>query len=108
MCCNRKPKISSIPTNPIIHSHPNIELTDKIITKPEFIDQISSDIDLDRLTEQYLERINEYRFQLGFSPLEFSDKLTNRALQRALELSRQNYIETSDRSNLMFNDEPIE
>ncbi|CAF4315830.1 unnamed protein product, partial [Adineta steineri] len=66
-----------------------------------------SDIDLDRFTKQYLETINEYRFQLGFPSLELSSELTNRALDRATQLSIQNYIENTTEFDLIHNSEPI-
>ncbi|CAF1511363.1 unnamed protein product [Adineta steineri] len=70
-------------------------------------DKIQSDIDLDRLTKQYLETINEYSFQLGFPSLELSLELTNRALDRATQLSIQNYTENTSQFDLIHNSEPI-
>jgi hypothetical protein len=89
--------------NQLIHSDLNIEN----ISTANQIYQPPSDIDLDGLTEEYLQTINEYRFHLGFSSLELSNELNNRALQRAAQLSIQNWIENTNRLDLMYNNEPI-
>lgn len=63
--------------------------------------------DLDRLTKEYLQTINEYRLQLGFSPLELSNALTDRALHRARMLSSQNHVENSNQFELIYDNQPI-
>lgn len=64
-------------------------------------------LDLDRLTKEYLQMINEYRFQLAFPPLELSNELTDRALQRARILSSQNHVENSNQFDLIYDNQPI-
>lgn len=68
---------------------------------------LSNTIDIDRLTKEYLQTINEYRFQLGFSSLELSNELTERALRRARDLSSQNHVENSHRFDLSYDNQPI-
>ncbi|CAF1311803.1 unnamed protein product [Adineta ricciae] len=94
ICCNRKARIFHPPTN--------TQFNHEITTNSHSPDKISNDIAV-----QYLAAINQYRFQLGFSALELSDELTNRALQRAMELSMRDQLETSDPSILIFHNEPI-
>ncbi|CAF1446705.1 unnamed protein product [Adineta steineri] len=117
ICCCRKPKPRPTTTTTITNNESSSSLKDKKVSKNQLIneimstsnfkDKIQSDIDLDRLTKQYLETINEYRFQLGFSSLELSSELTNRALDRATQLSVQNYIENTTQFDLIHNSEPI-
>ncbi|CAF4404585.1 unnamed protein product, partial [Adineta steineri] len=116
ICCCRKPKSRPIATT-IINNESSSSSKDKKVSNNQLIneimstsnvrDKIQSDIDLDRLTKQYLETINEYRFQLGFPSLELSSELTNRAVDRATQLSIQNYIENTTQFNLIHNNEPI-
>ncbi|CAF1231131.1 unnamed protein product [Adineta steineri] len=116
LCCCRKPK--SRPTETTIINNEssslpkdkkvsNNHLMNEIMSTSNVRDKIQSDIDLDRLTKQYLETINEYRSQLGFPSLEPSSELTNRALDRATHLSVQNYIENTTEFDLIHNSEPI-
>ncbi|CAF0754082.1 unnamed protein product [Rotaria sordida] len=91
----------------LIIPHTNIHVTDKIISTQNHLYEIQSDIDLNRLAKEYLETVNEYRFHLGFISLELSNELTNRALYRATQLSIQNHIENTNRSDLIHNNEPI-
>ncbi|CAF4003919.1 unnamed protein product [Adineta steineri] len=116
ICCCRKSKLRPTTTTIINNessSSPkdkkvsNNQLINEIMSTSNFKDEIQSDIDLDRLTKQYLETINEYRFQLGFPSLELSSELTNRALDRATQLSIQNYIENTTEFDLIHNSEPI-
>ncbi|CAF1011763.1 unnamed protein product [Adineta steineri] len=116
ICCFRKPKPRPTTTTIINNgssSSPkdkkvsNNQLMNKIMSTSNFKDEIQSDIDLDRLTKQYLETINEYRSQLGFLSLELSSELTNRALDRATQLSVQNYIQNTTQFDLIYNSEPI-
>ncbi len=112
ICCRRNPNTRLI--NKEISSN-KIELSlssknEKISNKFSQFDQlyqIQTDIDLDRLTKEYLETINEYRFHLGFSSLEISNELTNQALNRATQLSIQNYVENTNPFDLIYNNEPI-
>jgi uncharacterized protein YkwD len=78
-----------------------------IIPTPNNIYKIQNDIELDRLTKEYIETINEYRFHLGFSSLELSNELTTRALNQATQLSRKNHIENTNRFDLTHNNESI-
>ena len=94
ICCNRKAKVFHPPTN--------TQFNREIIANSHSPEQISNDIAV-----QYLAAINQYRFQLGFSALELSDELTDRALQRAMELSMQDQLDTSDPTTLIFHSEPI-
>ncbi|CAF4815314.1 unnamed protein product [Rotaria sp. Silwood1] len=95
------------PSGQLIISNRNIHVIDKIVATPNQLYNIQSDIDLNRLTKEYLETINEYRFHLGFIPLEISNELTNRALYRATQFSIQNRIENTNQSDLIHNNEPI-
>ncbi|CAF1477349.1 unnamed protein product [Adineta steineri] len=116
ICCCRKSKLRPTATT-IINNESSSSPKDKkmsnnqsineIMSTSNFNDEIQSDIDLDRLTKQCLETINEYRFQLGFSSLKLSSELTNRALDRATQLSVQNYIENTTQFDLVHNNEPI-
>ncbi|CAF0784045.1 unnamed protein product [Adineta steineri] len=117
LCYCRKSKSRPITTTTIINNESssspkdkkvsNNQLINEIMSTSKFKNKIQSDIDLDRLTKQYLETINEYRLQLGFPSLELSSELTNRALDRAIQLSVQNYIENTTQFNLIHNSEPI-
>ncbi|CAF4019965.1 unnamed protein product [Adineta steineri] len=115
-CCCRKSKPRRIKTTIINNessSSPedqkvsNNQLINEIVSTSNFENKIQSVIDLDRLTKQYLETINEYRFQIGFLSLELSSELTNRARDRATQLSVQHYIENTTEFNLIYNNEPI-
>ncbi|CAF0755528.1 unnamed protein product [Adineta steineri] len=115
-CCCRKSKPRRTKTT-IINNESSSSPTDKKVSNNQLIneimstsnlkDEIQNDIDLDRLTKQYLETINEYRLQLEFLSLELSSELTRRALDRATQLSAQNYIENTTQFDLMYNSEPI-
>ncbi|CAF4119801.1 unnamed protein product [Adineta steineri] len=116
ICYCRKPKSHPTTTTTIINNKPsspkdkkilNNQSINEIMSASNVKDKIQNDIDLDRLAKQYLETINEYRFQLGFPSLELSSELTNRALDRATQLSAQNYIENTTQFDLMYNSEPI-
>ncbi len=121
-CCRRNPNArsvntkinnqSSIPTpdeknyspiDQLIYSDVHIPLNNETISSLIPLNKI----DLDRITKEYLETINEYRFHLGFSSLELSNELTNRAIHRANELSSQNHVENTNRLDLIYNNEPI-
>ncbi|CAF0879997.1 unnamed protein product [Adineta steineri] len=116
ICCCRKSKLRPTATT-IINNESSSSPKDKkmsnnqsineIMSTSNFNDEIQSDIDLDRLTKQYLETINEYRSQLGFPSLELSSELTNRARDRATQLSIQNYIKNTTEFNLIHKSEPI-
>ncbi|CAF3828779.1 unnamed protein product [Adineta steineri] len=118
LCYCRKPKSRpTTTTTTIINNESSSSPTDKKVSNNQLINEImstsnaknkiQSDIDLDHLTKQYLETINEYRFQLGFVSLELSSELTKRALDRATQLSIQNYIENNTQFDLIYNSEPI-
>ncbi|CAF0977458.1 unnamed protein product [Adineta steineri] len=115
ICCCRKSKPRPTTTTIINNDSSSLkdqkvsnnQLTNEILSTSNFKDKIQSDIDLDRLTKQYLETINEYRLQLGFPSLELSSELTNRALNRATKLSVQNYIENTTQFDLIYDNEPI-
>lgn len=122
-CCGRQPNARSVNTkinhqsspdennlsytDQLIYSDVDIPLTNKTISTSVKLNEISSNIDLDRLTKEYLETINEYRFHLGFSSLELSNELIDRAVQRANELSSQDHVENTNRFDLIYNNEPI-
>ncbi|CAF2350819.1 unnamed protein product [Rotaria sp. Silwood2] len=91
----------------LIISHTNTHVTDKIISTPNQLYEIQCGIDLDRLAKEYLETINEYRCHLGFISLELSNELTHRAVYRATQLSIQDHTENTNRSDLIYNNEPI-
>lgn len=104
-----KPNISRV-NESLSPIHP----TPKIVSRTDTASLVSQhryqrqqEIDLDRLTEEYLQAINSYRFHLGLLPLELSEELTYRALNRASQLSVDNRIENTNRIQLTFNDEPI-
>jgi len=108
ICCGRNPNTrlinKEISSNKIVLSLSSGN--EKISNKFSQFDQlykIQIDIDLDRLTKEYLETINEYRFHLGFSSLEILNELTNRATQ----LSIQNYVENTNPFDLIYNNESI-
>ncbi|CAF1099574.1 unnamed protein product [Adineta steineri] len=116
ICCCRKSKLRSTTTRIINNessSSPkdkkvsNNQLMNETMSTSNFNNKIQSDIDLNRLIKQYLETINEYRSQLGFPSLELSSELTNRALDRATQLSVRNYIENTTQFGLIYNSEPI-
>ena len=94
ICCNRKARV--------FHPLTNTQFNREITTNSHPSQKISDDIAV-----QYLTAINLYRFQLGLSALELSDELTNRAMQRAMELSMRDKLETSDPTILILHNEPI-
>ena len=79
--------------------------TASTVSQPRY--QIQPEIDLDRITQEYLQAINGYRLHLGLRPLELSEKLTYRALNHATQLSIDDRIENTNRTHLTYNDEPI-
>ena len=94
--------------NNISQSNRSIDpIKKEIITTSNPLSSLRNDIDLERLIKEYLETINEYRFHLGFSSLELSHELTNRAIHRATQLSVQNYVENTSQFDLIHNNEPI-
>ena len=105
----KKPNISSVN-----ESLSPIQPTPKIVSRADTASLVSQhryqsqqEINLDRLTEEYLQAINGYRFHLGLLPLELSEELTYRALNRASQLSFDNRIENANPFQLTYNDEPI-
>ena len=122
LCCSRKPNLRTLNTTdnkdtPSINQEKtsnNFPLSNRIsnsdtnlLSTSIPIYQIQNDIDLDRLTKEYVEKINEYRFHLGFVSLELSNELTNRAINRATQLSRQDHIENTNLLDLIHNNEPF-
>lgn len=111
ICCTRKPKARLIDRNLLTSSFNNEKLSkyNQQIPSDKNVEivSISNDINFDRLTKEFIERINDYRLHLEFPPLQILNELTNRARIRAAELSLQNYIENTSRFNLIYNNEPI-
>lgn len=108
ICCGRKAKTRlTNKSNSNFQEEKISNNSSQLIQSDRNIISTYNQIDLDRLTKEYLETINEYRFHLGFSSLELSNELTNRALNRAFELSIQNYVENTNRFDLIYNNEPI-
>ena len=110
-CCRRKPNARSVNTKiiqpssiPTPEEEP-LPHTDQLIYSD--VDLSLGKVDVDRLTKEYLQAINEYRFRLGFSSLELSSELNERAIQRANELSSQDHVENTNRFDLIHNNEPI-
>jgi hypothetical protein len=68
---------------------------------------VNHSIDLDRCTQEYVDTINAYRVRLKFLPLQRSDDLTRRAVDRANELAATDRIENSPPDQLLINNEPI-
>ena len=123
LCCGRKPTLR--PANPPDkepssqwvaeeHSSSDSRVNDparspvgEATVPPVEVYREQIDIDLDRLTMEYLDAINEYRLQLELLPLELSDELTHRALERAAQLSMQAHTDVTNRWDLLYNNEPL-
>ncbi len=71
------------------------------------LNAVQNEIDLNHLAKEYLTAINEYRFYLDLPALELSSELTTRAVMRATQLAREDRVESSSRTGLIHNNQPI-
>ena len=63
--------------------------------------------DLTHFSEEYLKTINHYRSNLCLLPLQLSNALKDRAVQRATQLALENQIESSDPVDLIYKSKPL-
>lgn len=126
MCCGRKaapiaPKPSShaaqVPTQSsslhqsmtVLNPSPHglVQSVQSREASPRQLSRTDHELDLDRLIDEYVNTINQYRGQLDHPSLLLSKELSIKALKRARVLSQANQMENTPNTDLTWNGEPI-